>query len=196
MASSSSSSSDPTSPNVVYNGKRTSGGKRTDVSSVRAGDYLSCTQTYRVTSVGNGKVSMVTLSGGSHSTVDNGLVEEEYDSLQTNEEVKVNATQLGQIAANARGSIVEFTFFKKPTDKRAAELLDGADLSTPAKRRKIAKEILRGDKRVIKCNVTGVDEVRGRAEVIDLEIEGPNNRRQVDLRTVERCVFRGRATHL
>lgn len=194
---------DPTSPAVVFYGKRTANGKRTDVSKLRPGDFLSCTQLYKVKDVGNGRVTMVTISTcaedvghESHSTVEEDLVEAEYDSLQVHEKIKVNKTQLGRIAAEARGSVVEFKFYKKPTEKRGAELLDNADISTPAKRRKITKEILRGEERVMKCTVLGVNEVTGRADVLDLAIDTPNNKRQVDLRTVERCVFRGRETHV
>ena len=175
----------------IYTGKRTRDGMRVNVEGVSVGDFVSCTQTYRVTGKGNGHVSLRCVSNGSHSDVRQELIAKEVDDLQHQEEVKVSRREMAAVCRNARGSVVQFHFFKKPTDARGAQLLDGADLSSAAKRRRVCRDILRGEERTMKCVVKGVND-QGRADVVDLEVDGPHNSRQVDLRTVDVCVFRGR----
>lgn len=144
-----------------------------------------------MTGKGNGHVSLRCVANGSHSDVREELVAKEFDDLQHYEEVQVTRRQMASICRNARGSVVQFHFYKKPTDARGAQMLDGADISTAAKRRKLCRDILRGEERTMRCVVKGVND-QGRADVVDLEADGEHNSRQVDLRTVDECVFRGR----
>lgn len=162
----------------------------TDVSELKEGDFVSCTQVYVVTSSGNGHTSLRCLSNNSRSDVADRLVATEFHSLQTFEERRVNHTQMAEIVKNAMGSVVELHFRKKPQPKDQADLLDGADVSTAAKRRKLVASILEGPERVMRCTIKCIND-QGRAEVLDHENNSEG--RQVDLRTVYRCVFRGRA---
>ena len=89
-------------------------------------------------------------------------------------------------------------FLKKADAKSVADALDGADLSTQAKRRKLAKELLDGEERVMhaKLKRSAEDDTElelGRYKVIDLEKSTPGHPafRLVDTRTVNWVIVDG-----
>ena len=99
---------------------------------------------------------------------------------------KVTRTELARIAEqDIRDTVFSCAFNKLPNQQDQERVLAGADLSTPAKRRKVAKDLSVGPERVLIGHITDTHEL-GRIPVYDLQANGE---RLVDLRTLKWLVF-------
>ena len=126
--------------------------------------------------------------------VDNGsIVSTSYYS----EERKVSLTQIAVIMERLGPLPFCACFLKKVNHTQVADGLEGQDISTKAKRRKVLKELMEGEERVMHARLdrSGEDDVQmelGRYRVIDLEVAPPANaQRLVDTRTIKWLICDG-----
>lgn len=125
------------------------------------------------------------------------IVAAECYSTQFRETREVSRTELSRIMREeARDSIFVCSFLKAVTEEHIAELLatvDTAPAGMDARRRKVlAKDLMKGERRELTGYMLGVEESTGRFKVIDLKAEGVGKarERQVDPRTLEWVVLR------
>jgi hypothetical protein len=135
----------------------------------------------------NGNCVEVENKDGFKWSVAKSILEAETCSAHQFEDVRrVTRTELARILEQeVRDSVFSACFTKLPDPKDQETLLEGADISTAAKRRRLAKDLSLGKERVIFAYITDTHEM-GRLPVYDLEAKGE---RLVDLRTVKWVVF-------
>ena len=111
---------------------------------------------------------------------------------------KASRTQIAKRIEEVGHHPFGICFLKAPDVGAMADRLDNADLQTAAKRRKIAKSMLEGERRVMHARLhrSAEDDVEmelGRYRVIDLEKSSPGKpaMRLVDTRTVEWLIHDG-----
>lgn len=171
---------------------------KVDASKVEKGERLALFNYYEVVSTDTEYVHAKDENGNSVK-IGCGIVENSMCSTtQYQETQKVTRTRLAQIIEGVGHLPFQVCFLKKTDAKSVADALDGADLSTHAKRRKLAKELLDGEERVMhaKLKRSVEDDVEielGRYKVIDLEQSKPGApaNRLVDTRTVKWLVVDG-----
>jgi hypothetical protein len=157
-----------------------------DASALKAGDFLSRISYMRVLGVDGDSVEVENKDGFRWSVRKSILEAEACAADQFSTEQKVTRTELARILEqDVRDSVFSACFTKLPDPRDQEALLDGADISTTAKRRRLAKELTVGKERVIFAHITDTHEM-GRLPVHDLEAKGE---RLVDLRTVKWVVF-------
>ena len=157
-----------------------------DASALKAGDFLSRISYMRVLGVDGDSVEVENKDGFRWSVSKSILEAEACAADQFTTERKVTRTELARILEqDVRDSVFSACFTKLPDPRDQEALLDGADISTTAKRRRLAKELTVGKERVIFAHITDTHEM-GRLPVHDLEAKGE---RLVDLRTVKWVVF-------
>jgi hypothetical protein len=156
--------------------------KKLDASKLKVGDFMSRIQYMKVRSI-NGDSCEVEDETGFTWTICNTILEAQaYSSHQFTKIEKVTRTELARIAEqDVRDAAMSCSFTKLPNQADQEKLLAGADISTPAKRKRIAKELGVGATRVMHCHITDSHEL-GRLPVFDLEARGE---RLVDLRSLE-----------
>lgn len=125
-----------------------------DGSKLVAGEILSRVSYMRVVSVCGDTVE-VENTDGLRWTIDKSLLESEARSSSQFEETKrVTRTELARILeVEVRDSAFSVAFTKAPDAADQEKALDGADLSTPAKRKRVAKELGVGKERVMHAHL-------------------------------------------
>ena len=117
------------------------------------------------------------------------LEAEAVSSNQFTQTKKVARTELARILEqDVRDSVFSVAFTKLPDGADQERTLADADLSTPAKRKRIAKQISVGKERVLHGHLEDLHEL-GRMPVIDLAVTTGSKERLVDLRTMKWLVF-------
>lgn len=113
-------------------------------------------------------------------------------------ETPTTRTEMAHRLERAGASAFQVCFEKQATQKAVADRLGELDAdaaATPAKRRRLAKELMAGEERVLVGRLATPAEpldASGRVRVIDLEVErGAHNRRLVDPRTLRWLVVDG-----
>lgn len=121
-----------------------------DASKLKAGDFLSRISYMRVISVDGDSVE-VENEAGFRWSIGRSIVEAEaVSSDQFTETQKVTRTELARILeCDVRDSVFSVAFTKLPDAAEQERTLAAADLSTPAKRKRIAKELGVGKERVL-----------------------------------------------
>ena len=176
--------------------------KRVRYADLKTGDRLFELNYYEVIGVNDtgNPLDVVSLKDqtGSVISVTRGIVEDVmYCTSQWTKEVKVAKRRLAQILEAAGHASFRVTFSKQVVNNTVADGLDGADLSTQAKRRRVVKQLMEGEKRVMHARLqrSEEDDVQmelGRFRVVDLEIpKGEHSERLVDTRTVSELVLEG-----
>ena len=117
---------------------------------------------------------------------------------QYSNEHKVTRTRLAKILEGVGHAAFRVTFEKKVDANAVADALEGEDMSTKAKRRKVVSDLMKGETRVMHAKLlrSEQDDVQvelGRYKVIDLEAQaaGKYAQRLVDTRTVSELVVEG-----
>ena len=132
--------------------------EKCDVSQLKAGDWLTCHEKYKVVSIGNGSVSLKTPSG-SHSSVASGIVENEFHSASNaNREEYVTKTRLRSLLQDATGM---FTVCYEKSMKTAGGInylndilktaLENNSLNSDKERKKFLREKFHGEEREMTC---------------------------------------------
>jgi hypothetical protein len=167
-------------------------------SEVKVGERLALFSYYRVDSV-DGSFVNVTDEDGNQVRVGREIVDSSMVSTtQFAKTTKVGQTRMAQIIEGL-GQLPFCVCFAKKVDPNAvADGLDGADLSSQAKRRKLLKTLMEGEERVMHCRLhrSTEDDVEmelGRYKVVDLEASTPGKpaQRLVDTRTVKWLIVDG-----
>ena len=163
--------------------------KKLDASKLKVGDFMSRISYMRVVGMDGGSVE-VENSDGFRWTVAKSILEAEatasdqYTSVQ-----RVTRTELARILEqDVRDCVFSVCFTKMPDPADQEALLAGADMSTPAKRKRVAKELGVGKERVLHGHVEDTHEL-GRVPVVDLEVKQGPRERLVDLRSMKWLVF-------
>ena len=160
-----------------------------DASKLKVGDIMSRVSYMRVVGISGDSVS-VRNERGFEWTVGKSILEAEArSSSQFTKTEKVTRTELARILEqDVRDSAFSVSFTKMPDAADQDALLAGADLSTPAKRKRVAKELGVGKERIMHAHVDDTHEL-GRMPCIDLEVEDGRRERLVDLRSLKWLVF-------
>lgn len=148
--------------------------KRTDVSKLKVGDKFYRVVHYEVTSVVGDSVHTISDTAG-QSTISSGLVEKSaYTTNQYVAEHKVTRTELAQKIETLGHAAFKVVFRKQVIANDIADGLVGADVTTQAKRRKVVKQLMEGEERVMHARLHRTEEFDasmelGRYRVIDLD---------------------------
>ena len=161
--------------------------KLCDIAKLKTGDILSELNYIKVVSVSDDRCEVEDALSGQKWSVSKSILETQaYTSNQFTSCEKVTRTELARILeVDIRDKAFSVCFTKMPQLADQEKLLESADMSTPAKRRKVAKELGVGEERVMHAFATDTHEM-GRLPVYDLEAKAP---RLVDLRTIKWLCF-------
>lgn len=131
-----------------------------DASKLKAGDFLSRISYMRVISVDGDSVE-VENEAGFRWSIGRSIVEAEaVSSDQYTETRKVTRTELARILeCDVRDSVFSVSFTKLSEAAEQEKTLADADLSTPAKRRRLAKDLGVGKERVLHGHVIDTHEI-------------------------------------
>jgi hypothetical protein len=160
--------------------------KSLDGAKLKVGDFLSRVSYMKVVSISGDSVE-VENKGGFRWSISKSILEaESTSSTQFVETRRVTRTELARILEqDVRDSVFSVAFTKLPDPNDQEKLLADADLSTPAKRKRVAKDISVGKERVLPGHISDTHEL-GRMVTYDLEAKGE---RLVDLRTLKYIIF-------
>lgn len=163
---------------------------------LKVGDWVSRASYMRVVKNDAGGLEVQNEHGMTWS-IGHHIVSAECFSTYFRETREVNRTELSRLMREeARDSIFVCSFLKAVTEDHVAELLAtiaDAPAAMDARRRKaLAKDLMKGERRELTGYMLGVEESTGRFKVIDLKAEGVGRarERQVDPRTLEWVVLR------
>lgn len=148
--------------------------KHTDVSKLKVGDKFYRVVHYEVTGIEGDSIHTISDTAG-QNTISAGLVEK--SAFTTNQyvvEKKATRTQLAQKIETLGHAAFRVVFRKQKSPNDIADGLDGADVTTQAKRRKVVKQLMEGEERVMHARLHRTEEFDasmelGRYRVIDLD---------------------------
>lgn len=170
---------------------------------VVVGERLAMFNYYVVTDVDSGYIHCKD-HNGQGVRIGRGIVADAMTSTsQFTREEKVTKTRLAQIMEGLGHAAFRVTFTKQVASTAVADGLDGKDLGSQAKRRKVVKSLMDGEKRVMHARLwrssegDDVEMELGRYKVVDLEASEPGKpaQRLVDTRTVTELVVEGVRYH-
>lgn len=134
--------------------------KKLDASKLKVGDAMSRIQYMKVVRIGATSVTVQDETGFEWDIGKSILEAQAYTADQFTETVKVSRTELARIMEmEVRDSIFSCCFSKLPNADDQEKALANADLSTAAKRKRVAKEISVGAERVLVGHVTDTHEL-------------------------------------
>jgi len=168
---------------------------KTDTSHVHEGDRFSLIRYCQVTELRDTKFTVKT-DDGQYWQVDKGIVERTcYTANQFTEEVQLSKTDIAKCFEQAGDTIFTVMFHKKVKPEDVAETIGSLE-ENPAqwnqtKRRKLARDLLAGEERVLKGYLKSPEpDIYGRVKVHDLEVAEGTNERLVDPRTIEWLILK------
>lgn len=162
-------------------------GELCDPEMLVAGDVLSRMNYITVVSNDGGSVQVRDTTGFEWSIGESILRNQAYASDQYAKVQKVTRIELARLLEqDVRDAVFSCCFRKLPNATEQDAMLDGADLGTSAKRKKLAKSLALGPERVLHGYITDTHEL-GRLPVFDLVANSP---RLVDLRTLTWLTFK------
>ena len=161
--------------------------KKCDTGKLKIGDFLSEINYIKVTKVEAMTCDVEDANTGKKWSVSKSILETQaFTSDQHTEVKKVTKTELARILEiDIRDKVFSVCFHKMPQVDEQEKMLEHADLSTSAKRKRVAKELGVGKERVMHAYATDTHEM-GRLPVFDLDAKAP---RLVDLRTIQWICF-------
>lgn len=148
--------------------------KHTDVSKLKVGDKFYRVVHYEVTGVDGDDVHTFSDTAGK-STISRSLVEKSaFTTNQYVTEQKVTRTELAQKIETLGHAAFKVVFRKQVAANDIADGLVGADVTTQSKRRKVIKQLMEGEERVMHARLHRTEEFDasmelGRYRVIDLD---------------------------
>jgi len=177
----------------------------TDISKIKAGDYLSETQYYRVISVTQDTIEVQNERGLRFKIAPHIVAEGIYTAHQYRREETVTKTEIATIFHNIDNTVFTVNFNKQLREKDARDALFslyaniGGQLISQQEYEQKVKEIVKstyqGEERTLVGYKIGVDENLGRSLVIDLkqkygEKEYDQRIRLVDHRTINWLIYK------
>jgi len=173
--------------------------KKSQVSKIKEGTYLSETQYYKVVEV-NGSSVQVENERGFRFGISHGIVEEgSYSADQYNSEQLVTRTQLIEIFSNVGDTVFTVNFNKQPKAEdinAAIESANNGKFKSIAEIKKVVKNAYKGEERTLTGYLVKTETGFGRSTVIDLQQpkgDNPNHDgrlRQVDHRTLNFLIYK------
>lgn len=168
-----------------------------DDKKVVVGEHLAIVNYYTVTGTDSEWIHCKDTRGNA-IRVGRAVVPTMMSTSQYTREVKTTRTEIAQKIESAGHAPMRIKFYKQIKNNDVADGLDGKDLSTTAKRRKVLNQLMKGELRDIHCKLkrSKEDDVQmelGRFRVDDLELYGKGGctERLVDTRTVEELILEG-----
>ena len=167
-------------------------------SRVTVGERLALHNYYVVTAI-DSEYLHCTDHLGNNVHIGRGVVDDSMSSTsQYHTSTQATRTQIAQRLDGIGHAAFRVTFTKQVTPTAVADGLDGHDVGTQAKRRKIVKDLMVGEERVMHARLwRGHDDTAemelGRYRVVDLEASTPSKleMRMVDTRTISELVVEG-----
>jgi len=165
-----------------------------DTKLLKAGDYISETQYYKV--IRNmGNVSDVVNERGETMSISNKIFQEgAWTANQLLETKEISRTELAEILENAGDTIFTVNFNKQIKESDIVEAFTNENLVGKDEKelKKFAKSLLKGSERTMIAHLIRVDPKMGRTSVIDLEtpVSVPNRIRQIDHRTLNWIIIK------
>ena len=164
------------------------------------GEHLALFNYYKVESVEGSTVTVKDQNGATiripKSMVDLSMV----STSQWNREYKINKRRIVSILEGAGHLPFCVTFHKKVEPNTVADAIEGRDMETQAKRRKVLRELMEGEKRVMHArlwrNGDDAELEFGRVKVVDLEATAADpvlkpQMRLVDTRSITELIIEG-----
>ena len=171
---------------------------KAEASKVQVGERLALFNYYTVTSTDKAWIHVKDEKGNGLSIARDIVDQSMTSTTQFQREEEVTRTRLANIIGTAGHAAFRVTFTKAVEPNAVADALaDKIDdvKGTQAKRRKVVREAMRGEERVMHCRLcrSGEPTELGRYQVIDLEAQdtGKHALRLVDTRTVSEVVIEG-----
>lgn len=174
---------------------------KASASKVAVGERLALFSYYVVDSVDSGAGGYIycTDEHGSQVQIGKAIVDSSMVSTtQFNKTTKVTQTRMAQILESLGHLPLCVCFNKKVEPTHVADELEGKDISSKAKRRKVVKDLMTGEERIMHCRLfrSTEDDLEmelGRYRVIDLEKSAPGEpaQRMVDTRTIKWIIVDG-----
>jgi len=173
---------------------------RTDVSALKAGDHLYEVSQYVVKRVrDDGSVDVLNTQTHSEFTFGKDVVQSTiYSTDQFEREVKMTRSEIAKKIETLGHSSFRVKFRKQVVSNDVADGLDGVDMGSQAKRRKLLKSLMEGVERTMHARLYRTEEFDasmefGRYKVVDLEDyektrDEKRSSRLVDTRTVSELV--------
>lgn len=165
--------------------------KRSDGTKYAVGDWFSRIEYARVMAT-TGTSFSIRAETGKEWSVGRDIVEAQaWSATQFTSEEKISCSEMGAVFASAGDAVFCVTYTKKIVVADIVTELETADVSTLAKRRKLAKAFTVGEERKLVGYLTSTKHEMGRYPVVDLEVpEGAYNRRLVDTRTLKSLILK------
>ena len=166
---------------------------------VQIGERLAMHSYYEVTSKDKEYI-YVTDENGDRLKIGLSIVDSSMTSTtQFSSEEKVTRTRMAQLMETLGHAAFKVTFNKQVSATAIADGLDGADMGTQSKRRKVVNRLFQGEERVLHGRLwlsreNDVEMELGRYKVIDFENSKPGKpaQRLVDTRTIKELVVEGK----
>ena len=167
--------------------------KRCDTNKLSDGDWLFRESYIKILGLNdNGQYRVCNERGFEWSISPNILEEECYAADQFTHTETVTATELAKKLKGAGPRVFLVEFHVQPSvsslEGKLAQLGPG-DLSNKSKRQRVSKDLLQGRPRRLVGHLVSHDTKMGRSMVRDLELDPPNNVRQIDHRHIVRLVL-------
>ena len=154
---------------------------------LKAGDVLSRMNYITVVSVNRDTFTVRDTTGFEWDIGRTVLQKQAYTSNQYTKVEKVTRVELARLLEqDIRDSVFSCCFNKMPNADEQDTMLENADLSSGAKRKRIAKDLQVGPERIMHAYAEDTHEL-GRLPVFDIEANG---HRLIDLRTLKWLTFR------
>lgn len=177
----------------------------TDITKLKAGEYLSETQYYRIITVAEDTIEVQNERGLRFKVAPHIIAEGIYTAHQYRREEIVNKTEIATIFHNVDNTVFSVNFNKQLKERDAREALldlytemEGQNITKQEYEQKvkdIVKSTYQGEERTLVGYKLGVDENLGRSLVIDLEQkygdkEYDQRIRLVDHRTINWLIYK------
>jgi len=146
---------------------------RTNISKLKVGDYFYRVLHYEVTGIGGGSINTYSDVAGDSSIATSLVENSAFTTSQFVTEKKVTRTEMAQHIEGLGHAAFRVTFTKMVNPNDIADNLEGADLGTQAKRRKLVKTLMDGEERVMHCRLHRSEQFDaamelGRYRVVDI----------------------------
>lgn len=184
----------------LINSQTTKMANKSDLKKVKAGNYMSETQYYKIDAVDSSGVQ-VTNERGFKFGIGGNIVEEGlYSAHQVNEIHKVTRTELIEIFSKVGDTVFTVCFNKQPKVADINEAIEGSNkgkILPVAEMKKNIKKAFEGEERILVGYLLTTETGFGRSNVIDLEAERGSKpdwdgrMRQVDHRTLNWLIYKG-----
>lgn len=146
--------------------------KRSKFTDIKQGEYMCEVQYYKVTDKDDQKIEVRNERGFEFGINDKIVEEGLFSASQFSTTKKVSRTELVNHLENAKDTVFTVNFNKQPNEESVKAILEKtslADFGDGAKRKKLAKELMKGEERTLVGYLKDGEPKLGRSQVVDLE---------------------------